>query len=45
MGAPLLEISNTCRSGSPRQRTWMGSFFAVNDPDEWTEPIEDLSEP
>jgi hypothetical protein len=23
---------------------WSGSFFAVEDPDEWTEPVEDLSE-
>ncbi len=24
---------------------WSGSFFAVNDPDEWVKPIPDLSEP
>jgi hypothetical protein len=23
---------------------WSGSFFAVEDPDEWVKPIEDLSE-
>ena len=24
---------------------WSGSFYAVHDPEQWTEPIEDLSEP
>lgn len=23
---------------------WSGSFFAVNNPEEWTRPVEDLSE-
>lgn len=23
---------------------WSGSFYAVNDPDEWVRPVEDLSE-
>ncbi len=37
---PLLEAARN--SSDPK---WSKSFFAVNDPDEWTKPIEDLSEP
>jgi hypothetical protein len=37
---PLIEAA---RNSSDQQ--WTESFFAVNDPDNWIEPIEDLSEP
>ncbi len=37
---PLIEAAHT--SSDPQ---WRGSFFAVEDPDKWIEPIEDLSEP
>ena len=36
---PLIEAARN--SSDPK---WTGSFFAVNDPDDWTKPIEDLSE-
>ena len=37
----LLMIEAARNSSEPR---WAGSFFAVNDPDEWVRPTEDLSE-
>ena len=37
---PLIEAARN--SSDPK---WTGSFFAVNDGDDWTRPIEDLSEP
>jgi hypothetical protein len=36
---PLMEA--TRNSSEPK---WAGSFFAINDPDQWVQPIEDLSE-
>jgi hypothetical protein len=36
---PLMEA--TCNSSEPK---WAGSFFAINDPDEWVQSIEDFSE-
>jgi hypothetical protein len=36
---PLIEAA--CNSSDPE---WRGSFFAVEDPDEWTKPVQDLSE-
>jgi len=36
---PLMEAArNSC------EPKWAGSFFAVNDPDEWVQPAPDLSE-
>jgi hypothetical protein len=37
---PLIEAVRN--SSDPK---WSRSFFAVNDPDGWTKPVEDLSEP
>jgi hypothetical protein len=37
---PLIEAA---RNSS--ESKWAGSFFAVEDPDEWIKPVEDLSEP
>ena len=37
---PLIEAARN--SSDPK---WTGSFFALNDGDDWTRPIEDLSEP
>ncbi len=37
---PLIEAARN--SSDPG---WRGSYFAVEDPDDWTEPIPDLSEP
>lgn len=39
---PEHELIAAARNSSDPK--WTGSFFAVNDPDDWTEPIEDLSE-
>ena len=36
---PLIEAARN--SSDPN---WTSSFFAVNDPRDWTEPIDDLSE-
>jgi hypothetical protein len=36
---PLIEVARNSRDPE-----WRGSFFAVEDPDEWTKPVEDLSE-
>ena len=36
---PLMEAARN--SSEPK---WAGSFFAVEDPDEWVKPIPDLSE-
>ena len=36
---PLIEAARN--SSDPK---WTGSLFAVNDPDDWTKPIENLSE-
>jgi hypothetical protein len=36
---PLMEAARN--SSEPK---WAGSFFAINDPDQWVQPIEDLSE-
>jgi hypothetical protein len=36
---PLIEAARN--SSDPK---WTGSLFAVNDPDDWTKAIEDLSE-
>ena len=36
---PLIEAA---RNSSDPQ--WRGSFYAIEDPEEWTKPIEDLSE-
>ena len=36
---PLMEAARN--SSEPK---WAGSFFAVNDPDKWVRPTEDLSE-
>ena len=36
---PLIEAARN--SSDPK---WTGSLFADNDPDDWTKPIEDLSE-
>ena len=36
---PLVEAARN--SSDPK---WLGSFFSVNDPDDWIAPIEDLSE-
>ena len=36
---PLIEAARN--SSDPK---WTGSFFSVNDPDEWIKPVEDLSE-
>jgi hypothetical protein len=35
-------IAATWNSSDPK---WSQSFFAVNDPDEWIQPVEALSEP
>ena len=37
---PLVEAARN--SSDPE---WFNSFFATDDPEEWTKPIEDLSEP
>ena len=36
---PLMEAA---RNSS--EAKWAGSFFAANDPEEWVQPTEDLSE-
>jgi hypothetical protein len=36
---PLIEAARN--SSDPK---WSGSFFAVEDPDEWVKPVPDLSE-
>jgi hypothetical protein len=28
----------------PKLPEWSKSFYAVNDPDEWIQPVQDLSE-
>ena len=40
---PEHELVAAARNSSDPK--WTGSFFAVNDGDDWTRPIEDLSEP
>jgi hypothetical protein len=37
---PLIEAARN--SSDPR---WLNTFYAVEDPDEWVKPVEDLSEP
>ena len=36
---PLIEAARN--SSDPR---WLNTFYAVEDPDEWVKPVEDLSE-
>jgi hypothetical protein len=37
---PLLDAARN--STDPK---WAGTFYAVNDPEKWVNPVEDLSEP